>query len=289
VGVAAFQINTMVTQGLGFTKFASIVAIFTVAVRLMELPQGVFGISLATYLLPTLSGLAAEKKYPEFRATFRQAVSYLVFINLLASVLLLIQAEPIIRLLFERGKFTPQSTQHVSAVLMYLAPGLTAFSLVNIFARAFFALGDVKMPMRISMVCLTVNLILSVLFLFVLQLGAAGLGLANTMSSILNLGLLSFALRKKLKTLEMGDLRRQLLPVIFSGAVAGLLAWGGTCLWQKYYGHHNLWQRLGEVFLPMTVATAGYFLVAIWLKVPSAQDVFGLFRQRISRKSGKQA
>ena len=97
VGVAAFQINVLVTQGFAFAVDGSVVASFNYAVRLMELPQGVFGISLATYLLPTLSGLAAEKKYPEYRATLRQGVGWLVFVNLLASVLLLTLAEPMVR------------------------------------------------------------------------------------------------------------------------------------------------------------------------------------------------
>ena len=89
IGVAAFQINVLLTQLLAFGVHAPIVASFQYAVRLMEFPQGLFGISLATYLLPTLSGLAAEKKYPEFRATFRQGLGYLIFVNLLASALLL--------------------------------------------------------------------------------------------------------------------------------------------------------------------------------------------------------
>src|SRR6266516_1114286 len=63
LGVAAFQINVLVTYGIAFWIDPQIVASFDYAVRLMELPQGVFGISLATYLLPTLSGLAAEKNY----------------------------------------------------------------------------------------------------------------------------------------------------------------------------------------------------------------------------------
>ena len=74
LGVAAFQLNVLVTQSIAFSVDSQIVASFDYAVRLMELPQGVFGISLATYLLPTLAGLAAEKKYPEFRATLRQAL-----------------------------------------------------------------------------------------------------------------------------------------------------------------------------------------------------------------------
>src|SRR5439155_6147198 len=105
-----------------FGVHAPIVASFQYAVRLMEFPQGMFGISLATYLLPTLSGLAAEKKYPEFRTTLRQGLGYLLFVNLLASVLLLTLAEPTVRLLFERGKFNAESTLHVSRAVACLAP-----------------------------------------------------------------------------------------------------------------------------------------------------------------------
>src|SRR5205085_4143945 len=113
IGVAAFQINVLVTQCLAFWFGKTIVATFYASVRLMELPQGMFGISLATYLLPTLSGLASAKKYPEFRQTLSQGLSYLSFANLLAAALALSLATPIVRLIFEGGKFGPESTVHV--------------------------------------------------------------------------------------------------------------------------------------------------------------------------------
>ena len=121
------------------------VASFNYAVRLMELPQGMFGISLATYLLPTLDGLAAEKNYPEFRATLRHGLGTLLFANLIAAILLVVLAEPIVRLLFEHGdKFTAASTARATFALVCLAPGLVAFSTVNVLARAFYALGDTQ-------------------------------------------------------------------------------------------------------------------------------------------------
>ena len=102
IGVAAFQINVLTTQCFSFWFDQSIVSTFNYSVRLMELPQGMFGISLATYLLPTLAGLAAEKKYPEFRQTLSQGLSYLSFANLLAAAISFSLAVPIVRLLFER-------------------------------------------------------------------------------------------------------------------------------------------------------------------------------------------
>jgi putative peptidoglycan lipid II flippase len=131
----------------------------------MELPQGMFGISLATYLLPTLSGLAAEKKYPEFRQVLGQGLSHLALANLLAAAIALVLAHPIVRLIFEHGKFGPDATQRVALALACLAPGLLMFSMNNIFARAFYALNDIRTPMKISVFCLAVNLATAFWFL----------------------------------------------------------------------------------------------------------------------------
>jgi len=276
IGVAAFQINVLLTQALAFGVHVPIVASFQYAVRLMEFPQGMFGISLATYLLPTLSGLAAEKKYPEFRTTLRQGLGYLLFVNLLASALLFTLAEPIVRLLFERGKFDAISTHEVSRAVLCLAPGLVAFSIVNIVARAFYALGDTQTPMRISIVCLAINLVLA--FLLITPHGAAGLGVANTLSAILNVSLLVYALRKKLGNLEMAELRAALFSVLGAAVCAGGIAWWLAQVWGDKLGHATLPLKLGEVFVPMLVASLVYFGLNVWLKVTWAQDVARLLK-----------
>ncbi len=279
IGVAAFQINVLLTQLLAFGVHVPIVASFQYAVRLMEFPQGIFGISLATYLLPTLSGLAAEKKYPEFRATLRQGLSYLIFINLLASVLLLAEAEPIVRLLFERGKFNAESTLQVSRAVACLAPGLIAFSMVNILARAFYALGDTRAPMRISLVCLSLNLLFA--FLLIGHYEAAGLGVANTLSAILNVGLLLYALRRKLAKLELAGLQQSFFAMLGAALCAGGVAWALVNFWNHKLGHATLWLKMGEVFLPMFLASVVYFGLTLWLKSPPAQDVMRLISRRV--------
>jgi putative peptidoglycan lipid II flippase len=270
VGVAAFQINVLVTQLVAFSVHEPIVAAFNYSVRLMEFPQGVFGISLATFLLPALSGLAAEKDYGGFRATLRQGLGYLVFLNLLASVMLVVLAEPIVRLLFERGRFDPGSTAEVSVALACLAPGLVAFSSVNVLARAFYALGDTGTPMKISLVCLTLNLILTILL--VVPYRAAGLGVANSLTSFINLGLLLYALRRKLSRLDLGELRTCLVALVGAAALAGLAAWSVSQLWREV-GHGNLLTKLGAVFVPMTVAGAVYWGASLWLRVPVAWEL----------------
>jgi putative peptidoglycan lipid II flippase len=272
IGVAAFQINVTLVQFLAVSVNPQINASFDYAVRLMELPQGMFGISLATYLLTALSALAVEKKYPEFRVTLRHGLGTLLFANLIAAVLLVVLAEPIVRLLFEHGnRFTAASTTRATFALQCLAPGLVAFSSVNVLARAFFALGDTKTPMKISVFCLTLNLILAAVLILPLQQG--GLGLANTATSICNVCLLAFWLRRKLTTLEMGPLGATFLPLAVAGILAGLVAWGGWQFWEGKIGHATIALKIGAVFVPAGVAGLVYWVTALAFKIPAAKEM----------------
>jgi putative peptidoglycan lipid II flippase len=281
IGVAAFQINVLVTQSFSFWFDETIVSTFNYAVRLMELPQGMFGISLATFLLPTLSGLAAEKKFPEFRATLKQGLSYLAFANLIAAAAALGLAEPIVRLLFERGAFTPEATQRVALALACLAPGLLMFSMNNILARAFYALNDIKTPMKISIACLVLNLVFALWL--VREHREAGLGVANTLSATINLALLFFALRKKLSRLDMAGLPREIFVLAIAAALAGVAAFWGYRFWDGQFGHATLLVKLGAVFAPGALAGAVYWLVAMVAKIPAAKEVTDLMMRKLRK------
>ena len=283
IGVAAFQINVALVQLVALFVGTGIVSSFNGAVRLMELPQGMFGISLATFLLPTLSGLASDKNYPEFRATLRSGLASLMLVNLICSVLLVVLAEPMVRLLFEHGeKFTAASTTRVSFALICLAPGLVTFSTANILARAFYALGDTKTPMKISLVTLAINFIAACLLMPLL--GEGGPGIANTFTSALNVGLLFFALRKKLGKLEMQPLREALRPLLLAGALAGVIAWGGWQIWEKEIGHGNIVLQIGAVFVPAGIAGGIYWLLALAVKIPAAREMTDFALAKFKRR-----
>ena len=271
IGVAAFQINVLITQCFSFAFEKRIVATFNYAVRLMELPQGMFGISLATYLLPTLAGLSAQKKYPEFRQTLSQGLCYLAFANLIAAAIALSLATPIVRLLFERGQFGPDATLRVARALACLAPGLLMFSMTNILARAFYALNDIKTPMRISVFCLLLNLGFA---LWLIQpYHEAGLAVANTLSACFNVALLTYALRRKLSTLGLTAFVRSLLVLVPNGVAAGIVAALLGSLWERKLGHATLLLKLGAVFGPGAIACLLYWVVALWAKLPAATDI----------------
>jgi putative peptidoglycan lipid II flippase len=280
LGVASYQINVLITQGIAFWVDASIVASFNYGVRLMELPQGLFGVSLATFLLPALSGLAAEKNLPKFRSTLEQGLGHMAWVNLLASVLLIVLAEPMVRLLFERGAFGPGSTTRVAFALACLSPGLVLFSAINIAARAFYALGDTRTPMQISVVCLVLNIVFTVALLFLFAPGykQGALGVANSLSACVNVVLLLYALRRKIGRLEFGILWSSLPSLLMAALGAGVLAWLSLDLWEQHLGHATLWRKIGEVFGPASVAAGGYMILTWLLKVPSIREIIALLR-----------
>jgi putative peptidoglycan lipid II flippase len=282
IGIAAYQINVTTVQILSFWVGTGIVSSFGYAVRLMELPQGMFGISLATYLLPTLSGLAAEKNYSEFRGTLRKGLSTLFFLNLIASVLLVTLAVPIVRLLFQYGKFDAHATQEASFALMCLAPGLVAFSTANILVRAFYALGDTTTPMKISIACLMLNLALAGVLVGPLRQG--GLGVANTLTSVCNVCLLLFALRKKMGKLEMESLQTRTLLLTGFALLAGAISFGSWWLWESNIGHLTLALKIGAVFVPAFVAGCLYWMAALAFRIPEAAEILEFALARFKRK-----
>ena len=281
IGVAAFQLNVIITQSFSFWFDPTIVSTFQYAVRLMELPQGMFGISLATYLLPTLSALATEKDHAGFRSTLRQGLGYLAFANLIAGAVALTLAEPIVRLIFERGRFGPADTQRAALALACLAPGLLMFSMVNIFARAFYALNDIKTPMKISIVCLALNLVFALWL--VRPYREAGLAAANTLSATFNVTLLVFALRRKLGRLEFSGMVRPMGALVCAAVAAGGVAWSASHFWEGRFGHGTLSVRIGGVFVPCALAGAVYWLMAVAAKVPAAHDILELITQKVRR------
>ena len=285
IGVAAFQFNIIITQTLAFwierSSGAQIVASFEYAVRLMELPQGVFGVSLATFLLPTLAGLAADKQFPEFRDNLRRGMGYLFFVNAIAAAMLMVLAEPMVRLLFEYGEFTAVSTRRASFALMCLAPSLLTYSAVNVMARAFYALGDTKVPMQISAVCLCLNIVvlLPLIFIFPKELQAGALGVANALSSLLNAGLLSYALKRKMPKWEIQSLLRPLAGMLLAAVVAGGVAWFLHGQWVANLGYETVWLKIGEVFAPAIVAALVYWGITAAIGLREARDLFALIRK----------
>ena len=282
LGVAAFQVNVFLTGIIAASIDFQINASYEYAVRLFELPQGVFGVSLAAFLLPTLSGLAADDKTAEFKSTLTQGLGYVIFINALMGGLLLILAEPMVRLLFERGMFDSDSTVRAASALKWLGLALVPYSVNAILSRAFFALGDTRTPMRLSVICLLLNLV--AVCVLIGPYRQEGLAMANCATAFLNTFLLVVYLRRKIGSIGLRKMIAMVIQVVCALAVAlaiGLFLHGW---WDHRLGNETLWLRIGEVFVPLGLTALSYLLFALSLKMPVAREFISLAMKRLRRK-----
>jgi peptidoglycan biosynthesis protein MviN/MurJ (putative lipid II flippase) len=112
-----------------------------------------------------------------------------------------------------------------------------------------------------------------------------GPGIVNTLTSCLNTGLLLFALRKKLGSLELEPLRKKLPPLALVAICAGLVAWEGWRWWEYSLGHANLALKIGAVFVPAGTAGLVYWLLALALRIPAAKEMMEFALARFKKRN----
>lgn len=218
-GLAAVQLNVLINTLLASFLPQGSVSYLYYADRVVEFPLGVFGIAVATAALPTMSEQAARRDARALKETLHFALRLSCFIAIPASVGLLLLRVPIIRVLFERGRFESADTAATAWALGFFALGLTAFSGVRIVTQTFYALGDVKTPVRVAFLALGLNVGFALVFMGPLAHG--GLALASSCSSTANFLALLWLARKRLGLLGG---HRLLSSLWRTGAASGLLA-----------------------------------------------------------------
>jgi putative peptidoglycan lipid II flippase len=169
--------------------------------RLVEFPLGVFGIALATVILPRLAEHHATSSKQVFSDTLDWALKLVLVIAVPAVIGLALLAEPVLATLFLRGEFTPLDVEMAAASLRAYAPGLLGFILVKILAPGYFARQDTRTPVRVGVQALVVGMTLSVVFvLTLLETGwappHAGIAAATACSALLNASLLLVGLKR---------------------------------------------------------------------------------------------
>ena len=200
-GLAAVQINLFVNSWLAAGLGTGAVSWLDYAFRLMYMPIGLFGISIATASLPDdlrPRGEPQRSRHPAARVS--SGLRMMLMLNVPATIGLLVLATPIVRLIFERGRFTPADTAATAAALVCYAPGLIGYSAVKLVSPSFYALGNSRIPVIASAASVAFNIALNLVL--VRSLGHRGLALGTAAAALLNAGLLLVLLRARLGGLE---------------------------------------------------------------------------------------
>jgi putative peptidoglycan lipid II flippase len=193
------------------------------AFRLMYMPIGLFGISIATASLPTISGHAANRNDPGLRQAVSSGLRMMLMLNVPATLGLLVLATPIVRLIFERGRFTPADTAATAAALMCYAPGLMGYSAVKLISPSYYALGNSRVPVIASAASIAFNITLNLVL--VRSLGHRGLALGTAAGALLNAGVLLVMLRRRLGGLDGRRLLTAAVKILLASIAMALAAY----------------------------------------------------------------
>ena len=223
LGLAAVQINVFVNTYLATTQPQGAVSWLNYAFRLMYLPIGLFGVSIATAALPDIARHAARSDMPAIRGTVAQGLRLMLMLNVPATIGLVALAHPIVECLLERGRFTPHDTASTAAALMYYAPGLLGSSMVKLVSPTFYSLRDSRTPVVVSIIAVLTNLGLNLALVRVM--GFRGLALGTSIATIVNAGALIWLLRGRLDGLDDRRTVTAFLKILAASLAMGAAAW----------------------------------------------------------------
>ncbi len=223
IGLAAVQINLLVNSILAMGEGTGAVSALSFAFRLMYLPIGIFGVSIATAVLPTLSRHAARNDTGGMRDTVSGGLRLMFMLNVPATIGLIVLAQPIVALIFEHGRFTAADTAATAAALACYAPGLIGYSAVKIAVPSFYSLRDSRTPVLVSMPTVFVNVGLNLALVRVI--GFQGLALGTSVSALFNAGVLLWLLRARLDGLDGRRVAASLGRIGAASLIMGLAAW----------------------------------------------------------------
>jgi putative peptidoglycan lipid II flippase len=221
-GLAAVQINLFVSSWLATSLGTGAVSWLDYAFRLMYMPIGLFGISIATAALPGISAHAAAKNDAGVRQDVSSGLRLILLLNIPATVGLVVLAAPIVSLIFEHGRFTAADTASTAAALAFYAPGLVGYSAVKLISPVFYAMGSSRIPVAASAVSVGLNVVLSLLL--IRGLGHRGLALATALSALVNALLLIALLRSRLGRIDGRRLLAAVVKIVAASVVMGLSA-----------------------------------------------------------------
>ena len=232
LGLAVMQLNFLVNTNLASTMGEGAVSAINYAWLLMLLPQGVFAQAVGTAAFPTLAAQVARGERAEMRGTLAATLRAVFFFSIPATMGLLALGRPLVGLIFERGAFEATSTEAVAWALAFFSLGLVGHAGLEIIARAFYALHDTFTPVWVGGLAMGLNIALSLTLPATFDLAGwppyAGLALANSVATLLEMVVLLALMRRRVGGLEG---RRMLTTIGKSGLAA--LAMGAVLLgWQ---------------------------------------------------------
>lgn len=283
LGSAVYLINMAVSRFIGLSLNEGAAAVLNLATRVMELPIGVFAISVTTVVFPLISNHAARGDWARMGEAYRKGMRLVLAVNIPAAAGMLVLAGPIVRVLFERGAFTANDTAATIPVLVVFALGLPVVAFVNLLLRGFYAEKDTRTPVVGAVLSFAVNLTLSLVLMG--PLSTVGLAVASNVAVVVQAGYLQFRLSARRPELGFARMLPDVGRIVLAGALMAVLVGLGLRLSTGFGGGFGSDVLRLVVLIP---AGAMVYGAAIWgLRLPGREELLAMLRRRPARPEEK--
>jgi putative peptidoglycan lipid II flippase len=283
IAASVTQVNVVVNAMFAYGVGEGAVSWLSYAFRLMQLPIGVFGVAVATVTLPALSRAAIQGVGEDFAPTLAKGLKLVMFLVFPATVGLVVLAEPIISLLYERGQFDAADRMATAGALRAYGYGLLFYAGLKVLQPAFYAIEKRWLPMIASLIALFVNIGCNYVFVFVFKWGHESLALTTSIVASLNFVFLYLAMRR-----YAGDIGTKGLVLAFLKVGAATAVMAGLCLAADRFFFTDLrgmaiWEK--GLWLSTVIGFAGiaYLSVAKLLRVEEIGDFLALVKRKAGR------
>ncbi|PYQ21700.1 MAG: murein biosynthesis integral membrane protein MurJ [Acidobacteria bacterium] len=280
VGLAAVQVNVFVNS-IFASHEPGAVSWLQFAFRILYLPIGLFGVAVGTVATSGLARRAAEDDLVGLRATLRQALSLVTFLNVPATVGLMVLGVPIVRLLYERGRFAaePGNTEATAAALLFYSFGLVAYTSVKVLAPAFYALGSPRVPLLASALAVAANLAIN---LFGHErFGFRAVALGASVGSLANALVLLAVLQARLGGVLDREVWSRFGRILLAALAMAPVAWLSWRWLERAVGTHGLLAQALTCLPPVGLGVLTYGAAAALLGLPETRQVWRLLRGRL--------
>lgn len=281
VGMAATQINVFVNTVLATGQGTGAVSWLDFAFRLMYLPIGLFGVSVAAAATPAISRLVAEGDFPRIRSTVAGAIGLMLLLNVPATLGLMVLAGPIVAVIFEHGRFTAADTAATAAALRYYAVGLVGYSIVRIVSPTFYALQRSRIPVMVSAASVVVNIGMNLIL--VRAMGYRGLALGTAVTAIVNAAAQLWLLRREIHGIDGARIASTAGRVAVAGAAMALVAWGTNEALASWWPGPSLPGQAIRLGASIGLGVATLAASAHLLRIPEFDDARDLLKGRFRR------
>jgi len=294
LGNAAVQINVVVN-----TNFASSIADpvrgldgpvswLGYAFRFMQLPLGLFGVAMASATLPSISRSAAAGNMDEFRRTLSKSLGMVFLLTLPSSVGLAVLGKSIIGAIYQGGRFQLYDTQQTAVALSCYAIGLAGYAALKVLNPAFYALGDARTPMLVSLASIAINFATAVAMIRLAGFGHAGLAISTSVVALFGFVVLFEILRRRIggvygRTLAAGILKVSLASAIMAGVI-----WLSTRTMERWFGVSQL-ARLADIAVSIPLGLLVYYAMCKILGVTELDMAIRAFVDPVRRRLGRTA